>query len=132
MQMCFPFLVKDMTLQEAIDRVNHLKPNQYTVPDMIKWISELDGRVYHEILSHFANAPEWEPYTENTNTSIQLLVPEPYSNIYEYYLSAMIDRWNGEYDRYNNEIDQFNEVFIAFGNRYRKTHLTNGVTRFRY
>ena len=121
-----------MTLQEVLDRIDHLKPNQYKVPDKIKWLSDLDGRIYTEILSHYEGAPEWEPYTENTNTSIQLLVPEPYADIYEYYLAAMIDRWNGEYNRYNNEIDQFNEAFSMYGNYYGKTHLSSGATRFRY
>lgn len=45
-----------MTIQEAIDRVDLLRPNATERSHKIKWLSELDGLITREILSQ--HAPE--------------------------------------------------------------------------
>ena len=37
-----------MTIREAIELVDRLKPNQYGSADKLRWLSELDGAVWHE------------------------------------------------------------------------------------
>ncbi len=110
-----------MTLQEAIAKIDDLKPNQYKVPHKISWISDIDGRVYHEIIKKHKDYEcencadkEWSPYDENTDMSLKLLIDDPYSNIYLHYMAAMIDYWNGEFTRYNNDIQLFNDEFQSY------------------
>ena len=40
-----------MTIREALEPVARLKPNQYGSADKLRWLSELDGAVYREILT---------------------------------------------------------------------------------
>ena len=40
-----------MTIREALETVDRLKPNQYGSADKLRWLSELDGAVYREILT---------------------------------------------------------------------------------
>ena len=122
-----------MTLQEAIAKIDDLKPNQYKHPHKIGWISDLDGRIYNEVIKHFKNIDEieWTPYDENTNPSLVLLVPDPYAEIYIYYLAAKIDWFNGEYTRYNNDMSMFNDAYQAYADEYRKTHESAGINKLR-
>ena len=39
-----------MTIREAIELVDRLKPNQYGSADKLRWLSELDGIVYRDII----------------------------------------------------------------------------------
>ena len=120
-----------MTLEEAIAKIDDLRPNKYKHPQKIDWLSELDGKIYNEIISHYESDVEWEPYSEQTDSSIELLVGEPYSNIYEYWLASKIDWWNGEMSRYNNDMIQFNTLYQEFGNYWNKNHKHKGKQLFR-
>ena len=40
-----------MTIQEAIDRVDILKPNHFTDEDKIGWLNTLDGQVWRELIT---------------------------------------------------------------------------------
>ena len=40
-----------MKIQEAIDRVDILKPNHYTDEDKISWLNRLDGQIWRELVS---------------------------------------------------------------------------------
>ena len=42
-----------MTIREAIDRTDSLKPNQYSQADKLRWLSEMDGLI-KQALSHQA------------------------------------------------------------------------------
>jgi hypothetical protein len=116
-----------MTLQEAISNIDNLKPNQYTYPQKISWLSELDGKLYNEIIAtHEFNEDEetidWNPYSEQTDPSLELIVGEPYEKIYEYWLAAKIDYWNGETVRYNNDMAMYNTAYQEYANWYNKNH----------
>lgn len=39
-----------MTIREAIEMVDRLKPNQYPLAQKIEWLSMLDGMIYDEII----------------------------------------------------------------------------------
>ena len=52
-----------MTIREAIELVDRLKPNQYGSADKLRWLSELDGAVWHEIWSaHETAVPAFAGY----------------------------------------------------------------------
>ena len=93
-----------MTLIEAIDLINALKPNTYTHTDKVKWLSNLDGIIKNEIIDTHEGAEKvtFDGYNEDTDLATELLVPAPYESIYRYWLEANIDYANGEYGRYNN------------------------------
>lgn len=117
-----------MTIMDAINRIDNLKPNRYDQGEKIRWLSSLDERVKKEIIDTHDGFEDvvHDKYTEETSLTTMLLVPSPYDDVYLYWLEAQIDYWNGEYSKYNNSIEMFNTSYTAFANYYNRTHMSKG------
>lgn len=105
-----------MTIQEALDTLDELKPNTYSIPRKVKWLSTLDGQVYREVLCCFDLAPErFSEYDPARDLDRELLIPAPYGEeVYTAYLQAAVDRENGETARYNQSVGQFNTAYLRY------------------
>ena len=117
-----------MTISEAINRIDSVKPNTYDQPQKVKWLSTLDGIVKKEIIDTHEGGEDvtFNGYTDETILTTNLLVPAPYDEIYIRYLEMQIDYANGEYAKYNNSTDVYNEAYIAFKRYYNRTHMPKG------
>ena len=113
-----------MTLMEAINRVDSIKPNRYTQIEKIKWLSTLDGIVKAEIIDTHEGGEgvTFTGYDGVSTLSKTLLVPAPYDDMYIRWLEAQIDYANGEYGKYNNSITMYNTAFAAYEKYYNRTH----------
>ncbi len=113
-----------MTITQAISRCDTAKPNQYMHSEKIGWLNFLDGMIFNEIIKTHegADTVEFDEYTEETDGNTVLLVPDPYSDLYLYYMFSMIDFHNAEYSRYNNSILMFNNAFVNFEAYYNRRH----------
>lgn len=127
-----------MTIQEAIDRVDRLKPNSFTHEQKVAWLSDLDGMVYRELIcTHERPAGmenmTFEGYTEGTPSSTTLLVPAPYSDVYQHYLAAQIDLGNAELVKYNNDSTLYNNAYATYSDYYTRTYmpLDKGIRHIR-
>ena len=121
-----------MTIREAIERTDALTHNTYNDYDKIEWLSKLDGMVMRTVIStHTGTVPEFSGYNDETDKSTELLVPEPYSDVYPRWLEAQIHYASGEISKYNNAILMFNTEFEAYQDYYNRTHMPkNSGTRF--
>lgn len=117
-----------MTIIEAITRVDTVKPNSYTQPEKIKWLSELDGIVKREIIDTHAGGEcvVFAGYADDVDLTTPLLVPAPYDEIYIRYLETQIDYANGEYNKYNNSMAGYNAAYITFERYYNREHMPIG------
>ena len=117
-----------MTIMEAIHRINTVKPNSYDQALKIKWLSTLDGIIKKEIIDTHEGGEDvaFTGYTEESNLLTNLLVPDPYDDIYIRYLEMQIDYANGEYGKYNNSKVMYNETYSAFKKFYNRTHMPKG------
>ena len=97
-----------MTILQAVNRADKLRPN--TIPRDIKtgWISELEGRLCYE--------SEKTPYESFTPADSELKVRHPYDGIYIYYLLAMIDFNNDDLTKYNADLSLYEEAYNMFRN----------------
>lgn len=123
-----------MTIAQAIAMVNALKPNQYTDNQKVAWLSQLDGKIYTELIAtHEGGAESFSEYDE-TDTATELLVPYPYAqDIYNYYLQSMIDRENGEVSKFNQSAALYNNSYAEFAAVYNRTHVPlPRVSAFRF
>lgn len=126
-----------MTIDEAVERCDRMKPNTYSRADKIRWLSELDGRVLRDIIQ--AHEPPLkkeientdnlsEPrtwfigYDENTPGGTALLAPSPYEDIYVKYLFMQIDFNNAEFTRYNNSAAMFQAVYSDFADAWNRAY----------
>jgi hypothetical protein len=115
-----------MTIQECIDRVDSLKPNQYTIKEKVEWLSFIELRIINDVLkTHEGYDGRYDKFTGYTEekTSVALIVPSPYDRLYPAYLQMKIDNANGETARYNNSAAEFNAYMMEYRKHYHKTHM---------
>ena len=117
-----------MTLNEAIYRIDQIKPNGYAISEKIKWLSSLDGIIKKEIIDTHEGSEEvtFNGYNETSSMTTTLLVPAPYDDIYLRWLEAQIDYANNEYGKYNNSIALFNTAYATFEKHYNRKHMPIG------
>lgn len=117
-----------MRIREAIDRIDSLKHNTYSNSDKIAWISRLDSMVKKQIIDSHEGADQvsFSAYDDSTDIGTELLVPEPFDEMYMRWLEAQIDYANGEYGKYNNSILMFNTSYEDYVNYYNRTHMPLG------
>lgn len=117
-----------MTITEAISKTDNLKPNSYTQPDKVRWLSILDGIIKKEIIDTHEGGEEiiFNGYEAETPADTVLLVPAPYDDVYVKWLEAQIDYANGETDRWENSMVMYNTAFSAFQRFYNRTHMPKG------
>ena len=122
-----------MTINEAITTVDDLKPNGYSQSQKIQWLSSLDGLIKRQIIDTHEGGEDvvFNGYDDDTPIDTELLIYEPYTDAYIYWLEAKIDLSNREWASYNNSITKHNEVAEDFYRDYNRTHTPKGkIIRF--
>lgn len=136
-----------MKLQQAMDRVDEMRPNMQSRTLKLDWLSELDGLIWREIIiRHFMTTEEYAAYDdrygkneagyfnipaydEDTDEGKDLLVPFPYDNLYLYWLMAKIDEQTLEQDKYNSDRAMFNASYESFSDFWTRNHMPRTRTR---
>ncbi len=114
------------TMNEVIQYVDRVKPNAYSEEDKYKWLNTVEGMIVNEVMQD-----EGVDYNIPADADTPLLVDSPFSDIYELYVSAMIDFHNREYDHYNNTVLMFQERLDKFKAHYLRTHENTKARNFR-
>lgn len=114
-----------MTIQTAIDRIDSLKPNKYTDMQKVAWLSDLDGMIFRELLLTHEQPPiiTFDGYDESTSRNEELLVPFPYTDVYQHYLAMQMDLANAELQKYANDKILFNSAYNTYSDYYTRTHM---------
>lgn len=114
-----------MTIIDAINKIDALKHNTYSRSDKVSWISRLDSMVKRMIIDTHegSESVNFTGYDDSTDLNTELLVPEPFDEVYLRWIEAQIDYHNGEYNKYNNAILMYNAAFEAYQNYYNRTHM---------
>ena len=112
-----------MTIQQAMDKADRMKPNMMPVEDKIGFLSEIEGKIHEEIImthEHTAEEETRPEYDSNTPRTTEMLVPAPYDMIYVYWLMAQIDHVNQEMDKYNNDRSLFEDAWGNFADYWNR------------
>ena len=126
-----------MKLQQAIDRVDELRPNMQSREIKVAALSELDGLIWRELIQkHWMKTDEYDGYEKDaagrplmpeydsdTDPGKTLLVPVPYDNVYVYWLMAKIDEQTMEQEKYNNDKAMFTAAYESFSDYWTRTHM---------
>ncbi len=112
-----------MTISDAILEIGRLKPHQYPEDTIIRWLSDLDGRVAQDILRGSDAEPEAGtlPYKPQERLTT-LLIPYPHEDVYLKWLMAQIDYANADFERYNNSMMMFQTQFESFADAFTREH----------
>ncbi|MBR5313800.1 MAG: hypothetical protein IKU45_00110, partial [Clostridia bacterium] len=65
----------------------------------------------------------FSPYTEKSQEDVDLIVPEPYSELYMKYLTMKKDLYFSDISRYNNSLLLFSTAYADFQNYYNSQNL---------
>lgn len=114
-----------MTIREAIERLDTLKPNMAPEEQKVRWLSEVDGQVWNELILKHEDAPFrlFNGYDAETDPETELLVPYPYDALYIHYLSAQVDLLNQEIGKYNNSAEMYNQGLKNYSDYYTGMHM---------
>lgn len=114
-----------MTLIEAIQRTDAIKPNTYSQSDKIRWLSTVDQTVKEQIVDKHEGGEGvvFVAYTDETPLDTELLVPAPFEEIYLYWLSAQIDFWDREMGMFNNNMTMYTNAYNEYERHYRREHM---------
>lgn len=106
-----------MNLRDAILQIDRLKPNKFSDEDKAMWLSELDGKIFHEIVethqrpAMLRKMATFEPYISGRDDTRELLAPAPHDVVYRWWLECQIDIGNNEIARYNNSRTMFASAY---------------------
>ena len=119
-----------MTIQKALDTADEMKPNMMARPTKILFLSEIEQLIHEEIILKHRHTEEQRTkpvYTEDTDPGTELLIPDPYSMLYVYWLMSKIDLQNLEIDKYNIDRALFENSYETMGDWYTRTHMPLGA-----
>lgn len=123
-----------MTIQEVIERVDELAPNQYSEEQKMHWLSDFDAKVFHEVfLTHERGCGVMCPFDTYEDAEKDLLIPAPYaSDVYCYYLLSRIAESNAEIQKYNLYSTLFNEAYKTFSDWYNRNRMPRAEGGWKY
>ena len=105
-----------MTLYQAINMVDDIKPNAFSDETKTAWLNECEGMVQTEVL--LLSPADIIVYRYDRDHDAELLAKAPHDKIYWMYLAAMVDFGNGEYNKYANTMQLFNAAFAEYQSWY--------------
>ncbi len=123
-----------MTISQAITMADELKPNMMSDVAKIRFLNEVEGKVFLEILMKHEHeeGAECPAYDENTDQTTELLVQPPYDMLYVYWIIAQIDHLNMEMEKYNNDRLLFEDAWNNFSDYWTREHMpTTASAHFR-
>lgn len=123
-----------MKIIEAINQIDSLKRNAYSVEQKIYWLSQLESMVKRLVIDTHEGGENvaFNGFTKDTDVDTVLLMSSPFDMAYIYWLEAQIHYANEDIDMYNSAILMFNTAFNEFKNHYKRTHVSKGCGRFRF
>ena len=121
-----------MTLQEALDIADEMKPNMMRRDTKIKHLTDIEQLIHGELVMTHEHTEEQEEkpvYTEETDPGTELIVPDPYSRLYWLWLMSRIDIQNQEDQRFNIDQAHFDNAYQEMSDWWTRHHMPIQKTR---
>ena len=105
-----------MTVQEALEITDEMKPNMMSTTLKLRYLTEIEDLIWDEIISKHEDPPEdieEKPTYDDLETDgdTELIIEDPYSMVYVYWLMSKIDIQNQEDARYNIDRAHFENAY---------------------
>ncbi len=118
-----------MTLADIIENFDSERTNNVSILTKKRWISQLDLKIWGEILKPRGDK-EIYGYGKEIPLDAIVKAPDEYAEIYTLYLNMKLDYMNGEIGRYNNSAMLFNRMYKEmhdFINRQEKNPVNTAL-----
>lgn len=122
-----------MQIQEAIAKLDRLRPNMVQTDVKVGWLSSIDSYVFSEIMAAREGAPitSFSPYTSEDMTG-ELLVQAPYDELYIYRMEAELYYEQREIKKYASSMTLYNQAMQDFCKKYAREHRANPLPATKY
>ena len=122
-----------MTLAEVLERIDRERPGESTEEEKLRWLSQVDGQWYREMVRTHEGAEEttFAPYTTDGDKSVALLIAPPYDEVYIHFLYMQTDQRLGEIERYNNDAALYYQGMLEARQAYNREHMPLHGSRLR-
>ncbi len=112
------------TIEQIIREADELAPNKFDTDFKYTWLGRLDMLVADEIIRKHEDGKSFDfmGYDENTPGETQLLVPEPYTDIYIHWLHSKMYLFEHDYERYNSATSAFYAAYQNYAAHYNREH----------
>ena len=123
-----------MTIQQVLDITDKMLPNFMDRKLKLHFLTQIEQLIVKEIIMKHVHTKEQEQlpvYGEDTDPGTELLIPEPYSDLYYYYLMSKIDEQNLEFDKFNAHRTMFENLYGTMSDWYTREHMPLGVPQLR-
>lgn len=121
-----------MTVNEAVELVDKLKPNAYDRKEKVRWLSELEGQITEEILNPIkGGSVAMEPLDPEADGDTELIAEGTYADLYVKYLCAQVDYHNGDWSRYNNSAAMYQASWDLYAAHMRRRHKPEAGAKIR-
>ena len=115
-----------MNIQQALDFADQLKPNMMERQLKLAFLTEVEQLFHREVRMKHEHTEEEEvlpEYTEDTDPGTIMLIPDPYSMLYVYWLLMKIDMQNLESDKWNQDAQRFDQAWGTMEDWYTREHM---------
>lgn len=113
-----------MTINKAIETIDKTHPSEHDRNTMIGWLSDLDKRVYQIMRRHEMEYPaDFTGYNGDTDGDTELLVENPYDELYVQYLDMKVSLADRDYPFYNNAAVLFDGMWKEYTAYVNRTYM---------
>lgn len=115
-----------MTVAGIIEQYNTERPN--SIEDMVKlsWLKKCETSLIEDTIKNHYGAPTDEElflHLEYFAMDTDLLLEEPYDDVYIYYLDQRIAYNNNDMNRYNASMRMYNNALLYWKQKYNREHM---------
>lgn len=117
-----------MQIKELFARIDEVMANDWSKELKIAWLNEIERQVIDEVFATHEMSKEdvmraaaFTGYTVATPEDTILLVRDPYSALYQYYLEAQIARANGDSTQQKDATTLFDNMYLTYRRYINRT-----------
>lgn len=134
-----------MTVAGIIEQYNNERPNQVDDSTKLNWLKKLEKMIINEVIIshehdlednskltltvsgstlHITNAGSLTHHIDSFDMDSDLLVPEPYDDLYIYFLDQRIALQNNDKTRFNTATTMYNNALLQYQQYFNRTYPT--------
>ena len=118
-----------MTAAGMIEQFNTERPNSVEDSTKCEWLRKCEANLIDSVIllrtigEGERTAEEWQEYLDTFNYDSELILKEPYDDLYIYFLDARMSLNNNDKVRYNQASTLYNNALLTWKQKYNREHL---------
>ena len=118
-----------MTVAAMIEQFNTERPNSVEDSLKMEWLRKCEANLIDSVIllrrieEGERTAEEWQEYLDTYNFDTEMILPEPYDDLYIYFLDARMSLNNNDKVRTNIATRLYDNALLTWKQKYNREHL---------